>query len=60
MAAARIGHVSDATMPTFLNNHSLYLDGDVIEKYGRLVFWDEDEEAFQKSISGLFPILEKL
>lgn len=31
--------------PAFLPNHTLFLDGDKVETYGRLVSWDDDATA---------------
>lgn len=52
---ARLGHVSGAEMPAFLNLHSMWLTGESVETYGRLVSWDEDEDAMMKTMSGLVP-----
>jgi len=35
--ATRVGCVSQAILPSFLNVHSMLLDGEVAENYGRLV-----------------------
>ncbi|TVY46706.1 hypothetical protein LOCC1_G004658 [Lachnellula occidentalis] len=51
--ATRVGHVSAAIMPAFLNVHSMLLDGETFETYGRVVSWDEDEEAMMKTFNGL-------
>jgi len=52
-AATRVGHVSGILMPAFLNVHTMILDGETIETYGRLVSWDEDEDAMDKMFCGL-------
>ncbi|RDL41426.1 uncharacterized protein BP5553_01405 [Venustampulla echinocandica] len=49
--AMRLGNVSTAVMPAFLNLHTMLLDGETIETYGRLVSWDDDEDAMMKVMS---------
>lgn len=51
--ATRLGRVCGAVRLAFLNLHSLLLDGEIVETYGRLVSWDEDEEAMMKTFSQL-------
>ena len=51
--AMRVGHVSGACMPPFLNLHTMLLEGETIETYGRIVSWDDDEEAMMKTFNGL-------
>lgn len=51
--AMRVGHVSGACMPPFLNLYSMLLDGEKVETYGRLVSWDDDEDAMMKTLNGL-------
>ncbi|CAG8979565.1 hypothetical protein HYALB_00011919 [Hymenoscyphus albidus] len=50
-AATRIGHISEAVMPPFLNNHTMYLLGESVETYGRVVSWDDDNEACNAMIT---------
>jgi len=49
--ACRLGHVSGAVMPAFLNNFTMFLDGEDIETYGRMVAWDDDDSAFDLMMS---------
>ena len=52
--AMRVGHVSGACMPpSFLNLHTILLEGDTVETYGRLVSWDDEEDAMEKMFNGL-------
>ena len=51
--AMRVGHVSGACMPAFLNLHTMLLEGETVETYGRIVSWDDDEEAMMKTFNGL-------
>jgi hypothetical protein len=44
---AAFGHVSGATSPAFLNEYTMYFRDRIDpQKYGELVFWDDDENAF--------------
>ncbi len=51
--AGRLGHVSGAVMPAFLNLHTMLLEGESVESYGRLVSWDDDEDAMMNCMSGI-------
>lgn len=51
--ATRIGRVSGFTMSAFLNLHTMFLDGLDVSSYGRLVSWDDDEEAMMRCMRGL-------
>ncbi|KAE8453917.1 hypothetical protein EG329_007693 [Mollisiaceae sp. DMI_Dod_QoI] len=51
--AMRLGHVSGAVIPVFLNLYTMFLDGETIETYGHLVAWEDDDEAFASSTTGL-------
>ncbi|KAF8857356.1 hypothetical protein BDZ45DRAFT_674760 [Acephala macrosclerotiorum] len=51
--AGRLGHVSGAVMPAFLNLHTMLLEGESVETYGRLISWDNDEDAMMKCVSGI-------
>jgi hypothetical protein len=54
--AMRVGHVSGACMPPFLNLYTMFLEGEAVGTYGRLVSWDDDEEAMTKACNGVgFP-----
>lgn len=48
-----MGHVSRAILPAFLNMYTMYLDDSSVENYGRLVSWDDDDEAMQAVMSRL-------
>jgi hypothetical protein len=52
-AASRVGRVSGILMQAFLNVHTMILEGETVETYGRLVSWDEDEDAMNKMFCGL-------
>jgi hypothetical protein len=51
--ATHLGHVIGATVPAFLNLHTMFLEGESVATYGRLVSWDEDEEAMDKMMTRL-------
>jgi hypothetical protein len=51
--AMRVGHVSGACIAPFLNLHTMLLEGETIETYGRIVSWNDDEEAMMKTFNGL-------
>jgi len=51
--AMRVGHVSGACMPPFLNLYTMLLEGEAVETYGRLVSWNDDEDAMMKTFNGL-------
>ncbi|KAF7883144.1 uncharacterized protein EAF01_011653 [Botrytis porri] len=51
--ATQLGRVSAATMPAFLNVHTMLLEGETVKTYGRLVSWDEDEDAMMDTFAGL-------
>lgn len=51
--ATKLGRVSGAMMPAFLNLYTMLLEGETVETYGRLVSWDEDEDAMMKTFNGL-------
>ena len=45
--AMHVGQTSKAIVPVFLNEHTMYLAGETKEeKYGRLVGWEDDDDAF--------------
>lgn len=50
--AIRLGQVSQAVGIAFLNEYTVYLDGLSVSAYGRIVSWDEDDNAFDDMISG--------
>ncbi|KAF2143937.1 uncharacterized protein K452DRAFT_285979 [Aplosporella prunicola CBS 121167] len=52
--AAHFGFVTKALNPAFLNEHTMIFTGRKDpETYGELVSWEEDEEAFDKMLSGV-------
>ncbi|KAB8299139.1 hypothetical protein EYC80_001247 [Monilinia laxa] len=51
--ATYIGNVSGAVMPAFLDFHTMLLEGETAETYGRLVSWEEDEDVPMNTITGL-------
>jgi hypothetical protein len=48
----RIGQSSGAVMPAFLNEYTMLLRGDNSKTYGRLLSWDDHEDAFEWSMNG--------
>lgn len=52
-ASTQIGHVSGAIMPAFLNLHTMMLEGNTLDTFGRLIAWDEDDEAMDKCLNGI-------
>lgn len=50
--ALHLGHISGKVSPAFLNQCTMYLDGDTPRKYGRIVSWDDDDDAFDMMFSG--------
>lgn len=51
--AMRVGRVSGAVIPAFINLHTLLLEGDTVNTYGKLVSWGDDEETMMKTFQGL-------
>lgn len=52
--AIQVGHVSGAIRPAFLNGYTMLLHSQTTaETYGKLVSWDDDEDAFDWMYSGL-------
>ncbi|KAH6664243.1 hypothetical protein B0J14DRAFT_608129 [Halenospora varia] len=49
--ATRLGRVAGQLMGAFLNMYTMFLDGDDIESYGRLVSWDDDDDAMMQCFS---------
>jgi hypothetical protein len=49
----RMGLVSRAILPKFLNMYTMYLDDGSVESYGKLVSWDESDEAMEAAMSRL-------
>ncbi|CAG8972588.1 hypothetical protein HYALB_00011320 [Hymenoscyphus albidus] len=49
--AMRIGHISGACIPAFLNLHTMFLDGTSPESYGRLISWDDNDDAMEMCVS---------
>jgi hypothetical protein len=46
--AIHVGHVSGKIMPAFLNEHTILLHGQTTAKtYGKLLSWDDHEQAFE-------------
>lgn len=51
--ATQLGQISGAIMPAFLNVHTMLLEGEKVDTYGRLVSWDEDEDSMMLTMAGL-------
>jgi hypothetical protein len=52
--AIHVGHTSDKIMPAFLNEHTTLLHGQTTPKtYGKILSWDDHEQAFNWMQSGL-------
>ncbi|TEY70093.1 hypothetical protein BOTCAL_0111g00110 [Botryotinia calthae] len=51
--ATRTGRISGAIEATSLDFHTILLEGETVETYGRLVSWDEDVDAKIKTFTGL-------
>jgi hypothetical protein len=51
--AMRIGRVSGAINLPFLNEHTMLLDGETVESYGKLLAWANNDKAFDLMISGV-------
>lgn len=50
----RIGGLKGVVRPLFLNEHTMYLAGQqTSESYGKLISWDEDDNAFHLMHNGL-------
>jgi hypothetical protein len=50
--ATRLAHASQAIGLPFLPEHTMFLDGNTVAAYGRLVSWEDDEEAEEMAKSG--------
>jgi hypothetical protein len=50
--AMRFGRVTGAINMPFLNEHTMFLDGQTAETYGRLDAWADNDEALDQMISG--------
>ncbi|KUJ09520.1 uncharacterized protein LY89DRAFT_657928 [Mollisia scopiformis] len=50
--ATHLGRITGATMPAFLNLHTMLLNGEGVETYGCLVAWEDDEDAMMKVFTG--------
>ncbi|KAF2798204.1 hypothetical protein K505DRAFT_268147 [Melanomma pulvis-pyrius CBS 109.77] len=54
LKSAALGETLGATTPGFLNEYTMHFHGrNGPEKYGELVSWDDDEDAFDNMINGL-------
>ncbi|PGH00959.1 hypothetical protein GX51_05508 [Blastomyces parvus] len=51
--AIHLGLVSTTICPAFLNGYTMILNGETVDTYGRMVSWDEDDEAFDLMYSGI-------
>ena len=52
--AIHVGHISGAIRPAFLNGYTMLLHGQTTsETYGKLISWDDHEDAFEWLTSGL-------
>ncbi|KAL8886813.1 MAG: hypothetical protein Q9215_005528 [Flavoplaca cf. flavocitrina] len=52
--SVHIGHVAQAIMPAYLSGYSMLLSGqNTPETYGRMLGWDEDDDAFDMMSSGV-------
>ncbi|OJD16961.1 hypothetical protein AJ78_02895 [Emergomyces pasteurianus Ep9510] len=50
--AMHLGLVSGTICPVFLNEYTMFLEGETVNSYGRLVSWNDDDEAFDIMYSG--------
>ncbi len=50
--AVRLGRVSSAINMAFLNEHTMFSDGETAVTYGRLDAWADNDEAFNMMVSG--------
>lgn len=50
--AMRLGTVSTAVLPAFLNLYTMLLEGKTARTCGRLVSRDDDDDAMMKALSG--------
>jgi hypothetical protein len=50
--AMHFGRVTGAINMPFLNEYTMFLDGQIAETYGRLDAWAVNDEAFDRMISG--------
>jgi hypothetical protein len=53
----QFGNVSAAVRPYFLNMHTMLLNGQMGDDYGRIVAWTDDERAFQWMVVRIHTIL---
>ncbi|KAI4270320.1 MAG: hypothetical protein LQ337_006747 [Flavoplaca oasis] len=52
--SVHVGHVAEAIMPAYLPGYTMLLSGqNTRETYGRMLAWDEDDEAFDMMSSGV-------
>jgi hypothetical protein len=52
----QFGNVSEAVRPYFLNMHTMLLNGQMGDNYGRIVAWADDERAFQWMVDRIHTI----
>jgi hypothetical protein len=54
LEATHVGQTSKMIVPAFLNEYTMYIAGELDPaSYGRLVSWDDDEDAFMLQQNGL-------
>lgn len=51
--ASHLGRVTGAINLPFLNVHTMFLDGQTTETYGKLDAWEDNDKAFDLMLSGL-------
>ncbi|PGH35131.1 hypothetical protein GX50_02053 [[Emmonsia] crescens] len=51
--AIHLGLVSGTICPAFLNEYTMFLEGETVNTYGRMVSWNDDDEAFDIMYSGI-------
>ena len=52
--SVHVGHIAQAVMPAYLSGYTMLLSGqENHQAYGRMISWEEDDEAFDMMSSGI-------